>query len=77
MNWGMPPRPYFSPQLPVEGVSGRAVNMDSKPISSLPQGSPILNEERINSWPLSVYKYGHNYQVDAEARSLVGCGASP
>jgi hypothetical protein len=77
MNWEMPPRPYFSPQLPVEGISGRAVNMDSKPISSLPQDSPILNEERINSSPLSVPKYGHNPQVDTEARSPVGCSASP
>jgi hypothetical protein len=77
MNWGIPPLPYFSPQLPVVGISGHAVNMDSKPISSLSQGSPTLNEERINSWPLNVPKYGHNHQVDAEARSLVGCGASP
>jgi hypothetical protein len=59
MNWGMPARPYVGPQLPVEGIPGRAVNMDLKPISSL------------------LPTYGHNHQVDAEARSLVGCGASP
>jgi hypothetical protein len=75
MNWGMPARPYLSPQLPMEGISSRAVNMDPKPISSFPQGSPILDEERINSWPLDDPTYSH--QVDAEARSLVDYGASP
>jgi hypothetical protein len=77
MNWGMPARPYLSPQLPVEGISGRVVNIDPKPISSLLQGSPILDEERVNSRPLNVPTYSHNHQVDAEARSPVGCGASP
>ncbi len=77
MNWGMPARPYVSLQLPVEGIPGRAVNMDLKPISSLPQSSPSLAEECINSWTLNVPPDGHNHQFDAEVRFLVGCGASP
>jgi hypothetical protein len=70
MNWGMPARPCVSPQVPVEG---RVVNMDPKPIPSLPQGSPILSVPRLSPWPLNVHTYSHNHQVDAEARSLVGC----
>lgn len=82
MNWEVPPRPYLSSQLPTEGISSRAVNMDPKPISSLPQGpsqgSPILDEERINSRPSNVPTYSRNHQVDTEpeARSLVDYGAS-
>jgi hypothetical protein len=70
MNWAMPARPYLSPQLPVEGISGRVVNMDPKPLSSL-QGPPILDSERIKFWPLNVptSTYSHNHQVDAEVRS--------
>ena len=79
MNGATPARPYFSPQLQAEGFFGRAVNMDPKPISSLPQleGSPTLDKERINSLHLNVPTYSHNYQANAEARSLVGCGSSP
>ena len=77
MNWGMPACPYVSPQLPTEGISGRTVNMDAKPISSLPQGSPILDEEHLGPWPLNVPTYSHNHQVNGEVRSLVGYIASP
>jgi hypothetical protein len=77
MNSGMPARPYLSPQLPMEGISSRAVNMGPKPISNLPQGSLILDEEHINPWSLNVPTYGRNHQVDAEARSLAGCGGFP
>jgi len=79
MNWATPARPYFSPQLQAEGISGRAVNMDPEQILCLPQleGSPILDEEHINSLHLSVPTYSHNHQANAEARSLVGCSASP
>ena len=60
----MPARPFVSPQLPVEGVPGRAVNMDLKLISSLPQSSPILDEERIKSSTFNIPTDGHNHQVD-------------
>ena len=78
MNWGIPARRHLSPQLPTEGISSRTVNMDPKSISSL-QGSPILDEERMNPWSLNAptLAYSPNHQVDAEARSLVGCGAPP
>lgn len=80
MNWGMPvpapSRQYVSPQLPVEGIPGRVVNMDVEPISSLPQCSPILDEELKDSWTLNAPTDDQNHQVDAEARSLVDSGAS-
>lgn len=78
MNWGMLAPPYISPQfgLPMEGLSSDAVNMDPKPILSLLQGSPILDEERMNSWPLTVPTYSRNLQVDAEAHT-VGVYSSP
>lgn len=70
MNWGMSARPYVRPPTVSEGISDRAVSMDPKSMSSLLQGSPIINEERLSSWPLNVPTYSHNHQVDAEVRWL-------
>lgn len=78
---------YVNPQLPgwgggdffhLEGdAPGRAVNMDPNPIPSFSQAPSILDEELFSSWSMNDPTYSYNHQVDAEARSLVGCGAPP
>ncbi|KAF8496835.1 hypothetical protein F5888DRAFT_1634853 [Russula emetica] len=53
MNWGIPPRPYLSPQLPVEGISGRVVNIDPNLISR--HNHQVDAEARSLAYTVGVY----------------------